>query len=94
MQKSSHPKAKSSNTSMTTSAIRKKLMTYIADADEKKVKGMYMLFEDEIEGGKDFKLSEEHIRILDDEKEKHVNGKSKSYRWNQAKQIIRGKGKL
>jgi hypothetical protein len=94
MQKSSHPKVKPSKTAMSTSAIRKKLMTYIADADEKKVKGMYMLFEDEIEREKDFKLNAEHARILDDEREKHVNGKSKSYRWSKAKQIIRGKGKL
>jgi hypothetical protein len=79
---------------MTTSAIRKKLMTYIAEADEKKVKGMYMLFEDEIEGAKEFKLTDEDIRILDDEREKHVNGKTKSYQWIQAKRIIRGKGKL
>jgi hypothetical protein len=93
MQKSSHPKGKSSKTTVSTSAIRKKLMTYIADADEKKVKGMYMLFEDEIEREKDFKLNEAHIRILDDERERHVNGKSKSYNWSQAKQIIRGKGK-
>jgi hypothetical protein len=27
-------------------------------------------------------------------KEKHVNGKSKSYGWDEAKQIIRGKRKL
>jgi septation ring formation regulator EzrA len=79
---------------MTTSAIRKKLMTYIAEADEKKVKGMYMLFEDEIERVKEFKLTGEDIRILDSEREKHVNGKTKSYRWSQAKGIIRGKGKM
>ena len=94
MQKSSHPKDKSSNTAMSTSAIRKKLMTYIAKADEKKVKGMYMLFEDEIESEKAFKLSEEHMKILEEERGKHINGKTNSYRWSQAKQIIRGKGKL
>ena len=33
---------------MTTTAIRKKLISYIADADDKKVKGLYMLVEDEI----------------------------------------------
>jgi len=79
---------------MTTSAIRKKLMTYIAEADEKKVMGMYMLFEEEIEREKGFKLTDGDIRILDDEREKHVNGKTKSYHWSQAKRIIRGKGKL
>jgi len=79
---------------MTTSAIRKRLMTFIADADDKKVKGMYMLFEEEIEREREFKLSDEHIRILDAEREKHLSGKSKSYSWSEAKQIIRGKRKL
>jgi hypothetical protein len=34
---------------MTTTAIRKKLMTFIAAADDKRVKGMYLLLEDEIQ---------------------------------------------
>lgn len=79
---------------MTTSAIRKKLINFIADADDKKIKGMYMLFEEEIEKGESFALANEHIIILDEEREKHMNGKSKSYDWQQAKQIIRGKKKL
>lgn len=81
------------NAIMTTAAIRKKLMTYIADADDKKVKGLYMLVEDEITGGK-FKLSSQHLKILEQERDKHIKGKSKSYNWEEAKQIIRGKRKL
>ena len=34
---------------MTTTAIRKKLIDYIQEADDKKVKTMYTLFENEIE---------------------------------------------
>lgn len=79
---------------MTTSAIRKKLINFIADADDKKIKGMYMLFEEEIEKGEAFVLSDEHINILEEEREKHTNGTSKSYDWQQAKQIIRGEKKL
>lgn len=79
---------------MTTSAIRKKLINFIADADVKKIKGMYKLFEEEIEKEEAFLLTEEHITIVDKEREKHTNGKSKSYSWQQAKQIIRGKKKL
>jgi hypothetical protein len=82
------------NTAMTTTSIRKKLMNFIADADDKKVKGMYMLFEEEIEKDDVFKLTEEHIKILDEERSRHLTGKSKSYNWGQAKQIIRGKRKL
>jgi hypothetical protein len=82
------------NTVMTTAVIRKKLINFIADADDKKIKGMYMLFEEEIEKEKPFTLTEEHMAILDEERKKHMSGKSKSYRWSQAKQIIRGKKSL
>jgi hypothetical protein len=79
---------------MTTTAIRKKLMTYIADADDKKVKGLYMLVEDDITKHEDFKLTDAHFKILEEERRKHVKGKSKSYTWPEAKEIIRGKRKL
>lgn len=78
---------------MTTAAIRKKLINYIADADEKKVKGMYLLFEEEIEKEKEFVLTEEHMKILEEEREKHFSGKSKSYTVQEAHDIIRGKRK-
>jgi len=79
---------------MTTTAIRKKLITYIADADDKKVKGLYMLVEDEISKKTKFSLSAAQLKMLNAEKEKHINGKSKSYSWPEAKDIIRGKRKL
>jgi len=59
-----------------------------------KVKGMYLLFEEEIEKEKDFVLSEEHLKILEAEREKHLSGKSKSYSPQEATEIIRGKRKL
>ena len=79
---------------MTTTAIRKKLITYIADADDKKVKGLYMLVEDDISKKTKFSLSDAQLKMLDAEKEKHITGKSKSYSWPEAKDIIRGKRKL
>ena len=79
---------------MTTTAIRKKLITYIADADDKKVKRLYMLVEDDISKKTKFTLSAAELKMLDAEKEKHTNGKSKSYSWPEAKDIIRGKRKL
>jgi hypothetical protein len=79
---------------MTTTAIRKKLITYIADADDKKVKGLYILVEDDISKKTKFSLSAAQIKMLDAEKEKHINGKSKSYSWPEAKDIIRDKRKL
>jgi hypothetical protein len=79
---------------MTVTAIRKKLITYIADANEKKVKGLYMLVEDEISKNEKFKLSAAQLKSLEQDREKHVKGKSKSYSWPEAKNIIRGKAKL
>lgn len=79
---------------MTTTAIRKKLMTYIADADDKKVKGLYMLVEDEISKKEKFTLSSSDIKMLEKERELHLKGKSKSYSWEEGKHIIRGKRKL
>lgn len=78
---------------MTTTAIRKKLMSYIADADDKKVKGLYLLVEDDMAEAEKFKLSADHIKILEEERDKHVKGKSKSYSWNETKDIIRSKKK-
>lgn len=40
-----------------------------------------------------FKLSGEQVKMLEQERDKHIKGKSKSYSW-EAKQITRGKGKL
>ena len=75
---------------MTTIGIRKKLHEYIADADDKKVKGMYLLLEDEIAKKDDFICTQKHLEILEEEKRNHLNGASKSYNWEEAKEIIRG----
>jgi len=75
---------------MTTVGIRKKLHEYIADADDKKVKGMYLLLEDEIAKKKDFNCTPKHLEILEEEKRNHLTGVTKSYNWEDAKEIIRG----
>ena len=79
---------------MTTTAIRKRLISYIADADDKKVKGLYMLVEDDMSDKKKFKLSAEQLKVVEQDREKHIKSKSKSYSWPEAKEIIRGKRKL
>lgn len=53
---------------MTTTAIRKKLMTYIADADDRKVKGLYFLVEEDIDRKEQFILSDAHLKIIETEK--------------------------
>lgn len=78
---------------MTTILIRKKLINFLENADERKVKAVYTIFENEINEENTFTLSEEQIKILDSEKQKHLSGKSKSYTWEDAKKIIRGEKK-
>jgi len=75
---------------MTTSTIRKKLIIYLADADETKVKALYMLLESEIESGDTFVLTEEQLKILENERHLHLSGQSKSYSREEAHQIIKG----
>ncbi|HEY5464426.1 MAG TPA: hypothetical protein VIJ95_14290 [Hanamia sp.] len=73
---------------MTTTAIRKKLMTYIADADDKKVKGLYMLIEDDISSKEKFEFNDEQVKMLEQDRNEHIKGKSKSYSREDAKQIV------
>lgn len=74
---------------MNTAAIRQQLHEYSERANDKKVEGLYMFVEDEINNPQTFRLSEEQLRILDEEREAHLSGESQSYSWEKAKQIIR-----
>ncbi len=78
---------------MTATAIRKKLINYLESADEKKVKAVYTIFEDEINESSEFFLTKDQLDILNKERENHLKGKSKSYTWDQTKEIIRSKKK-
>ncbi len=75
---------------MTITAIRHRLMSYLADADDNKVKAVYTLLEKEIDEKQLFVLSDEQLQILDKERELHLSGQSKSYNRNEARQIIKG----
>ncbi len=61
---------------MTIASIRKKLISFIEEADEKKVKGLYMLVEDEIVNSKQFTITAEQLQILEEERENYLMGKS------------------
>lgn len=78
---------------MTNLAIRKKLITYLADADDKKVKAVYTLLENDIEVKTNFKLSPAQLKQLNAEREKHIKGKSPSYTWDEVKENIRKRRK-
>jgi len=74
---------------MTISTIRKKLITYLADAHDSKVKAIYTLLEDDIRQD-EFAFSDEQTQILEKEREMHLNGQSKSYNRAEAIEIIKG----
>lgn len=74
---------------MATLTIRQKLMAYLADADDSKIKAIYTLLEREILDENTVKLTKEQLAILDKEREMHLNGETKSYTRQEANQIIR-----
>jgi len=79
---------------MTVAAIRNKIKTYVDDVDDKKVKALYLLLENDIQENSSFSLTREQLTILDEEHKLHLSGKTKSYSWEEAKEIIRGKKEM
>lgn len=74
---------------MTTAAMRKQLIEYLADADDKKIKGLYSLLEDTIQEKTASDLTDEQLAFLNEERRRHLNGEGKSYSWEQAIDMIR-----
>jgi len=74
---------------MATLTIRQKLMTYLADADDSKIKAIYTLLESDIQDENAVNLTKEQLAILDKEREMHLSGQTKSYTRQEANQIIR-----
>ncbi|MFD2145569.1 hypothetical protein [Mucilaginibacter antarcticus] len=79
---------------MATLSIRQKLITYLAEADDSKVKAVYTLLKNDIQADNSFSLTDEQMRILDEEHHLHIAGKSKSYSREEAAQIIKGQRAL
>jgi hypothetical protein len=73
---------------MTTSTMRKKLITYLADADDSKVKAIYALLEDDIRQD-EISFTDEQFQTLERERELHLSGQTKSYSQQEAVEIIK-----
>ncbi len=73
---------------MTTSAMRKQLIEYMADADDKKIKGLYSLLEETLQEKNTSPLTVEQLAFLDEERRKYFSGEGKSYTWNEMKEMI------
>ncbi len=74
---------------MATLSIRQKLLSYLADADDSKIKAIYTLLKDDIKVDNSYVLTDEQMQILDEEHHLHITGQSKSYTREEASQIIR-----
>ncbi len=68
-----------------TIVLRDKLHQFIDTVDEKKVKAMYVMFEEEIETktATQFELTAKEIEALDIQRVNYLAGKSKTYNWEE-----------
>ena len=76
---------------METEAMRKELLTLIERGDNTLLEAIYEVVKDYNES---FELSEEELKELDRRRERYLSGESKSYTWEEAKEIIRQNRKV
>ncbi len=69
---------------MTTANIRKQLTNYLQIADEKKLKAIYTMVEDEINTNEN-DWDDDFVKELKKRSSDFVNGKTKSYSWDEVK---------
>jgi putative addiction module component (TIGR02574 family) len=66
---------------MTTASIRRRLHEYIEVAEDKKLKAIYTLLQDDIDD--DYQLTEEQKIELDRRSYEYQNGIGKTYTWDE-----------
>lgn len=69
---------------MTTTAIREKLVNYLKIADEKKVKAIYTIVEDEISTAEN-DWDKDFLKELNRRSRQFKKGTAKSYTWEETK---------
>ncbi len=80
---------------MQTTVIREKLHQYIDSSDERLLKLMLALIKEYNDDDNfDYEFTSDEIKILDQRREDRLSGKSKTYTWQEAKDIIIGKSKI
>ena len=80
------------NTVMTTTAIREKLVNYLQVADEKKLKAIYTMVEDEINTSAN-DWDDDFMKELERRSKSFINGTAKTYSWEETKQAAINKVK-
>jgi hypothetical protein len=72
---------------MQTTSIRQKLHQYIDNSDEKLLK-MMLAMAKEYNEDDDIEFTTEDIKILDERRQKRLNGESATQTWNEVKKAI------
>ena len=78
---------------MTTSAIREKLYDFIKVADDKKVKAIYMILEDEITEKAEWWKDKAFMKELDNRYKAWETGKEKGYTLDEVDALFEAAGK-
>lgn len=74
---------------MTATAIRTKLYDYIKSADDKKVKAIYTILENEIEENYNHWSDKNFLAELDRRSEEYKSGKVKGVTWEETLKLIK-----
>jgi hypothetical protein len=80
---------------METAGIREQLHQYIDKGDEKFLRLMYALAKEyNDEDDFEYEFTEDDIKAFDERRAKRLSGESKTYNWQEAKEIITGKKQM
>ncbi len=78
------------DTVMNTTTIRERLVNYLQVADEKKLKAIYTMVEDEINTAEN-DWDEEFVKELKRRSRSFTRGKAKTYTWQETKEAAMNK---
>lgn len=73
---------------MTVTAIRAKLVNYIADADDKKIKALYTILENDLHQ-EPYQLTDEQMQLLEESRAEYLRGEGESFDWKTVKENAR-----
>lgn len=73
---------------MTIAAIRERLYDYIRVADDKKIKAIYALLEDQVNPSVNWSEDEHFVAELDERVKRYEEGLDKGYTWDELEASI------